>query len=52
VVSDKYTVAIEIGDGRPASFKITATPLTGTNQASDPVLTIDSNGTRTPPDKW
>jgi type IV pilus assembly protein PilE len=52
IVSDKYTVSLELGEGRPASFKVSATPLAGTNQAGDGVLTIDSNGTRTPGDKW
>jgi type IV pilus assembly protein PilE len=51
-VSDKYTIAIELADGPPATFKITATPVAGSNQAGDGALTIDQAGTRTPGDKW
>jgi type IV pilus assembly protein PilE len=52
VVSDKYTIAIDLADGPPATFTITATPIAGTNQAGDGTLTIDQAGTRTPGDKW
>jgi type IV pilus assembly protein PilE len=51
-VSDKYTIAIDLADGPPATFTITATPIAGTNQAGDGALTIDQAGTRTPGDKW
>jgi type IV pilus assembly protein PilE len=51
-VSDKYTVTIALADGPPATFKISATPIAGTNQAGDGVLAIDNAGTRTPGDKW
>lgn len=51
-VAAKYTIRIDTDDGPPPSFKITATPIPGTNQAADPELTIDSTGARTPADKW
>jgi type IV pilus assembly protein PilE len=51
-VSSKYTITVDLVDGPPAGFTITATPVTGTNQAGDGVLTIDQAGTRTPGGKW
>jgi type IV pilus assembly protein PilE len=51
-VSDKYTVTIDLVDGPPAGFTITATPIVGTNQAADGALTIDNAGARTPDNKW
>mgnify|MGYP003340897548 CR=1 FL=1 len=44
--------AIDASAGPPPGFTITARPKTGTVQASDPVLTIDQAGTKTPADKW
>jgi type IV pilus assembly protein PilE len=51
-VGDKYTIEIEVEDGPPASYIISATPVQGGPQADDVALTIDSAGTRTPSDKW
>jgi len=49
-VSSKYTILIEVQDGPPPSYVITATP-TGT-QAQDGALTIDNSGTKSPGNKW
>jgi type IV pilus assembly protein PilE len=51
-VSAYYTITITVGDGAPPSFTATATPISGTAQASDPTLTIDSTGSKTPAEKW
>jgi type IV pilus assembly protein PilE len=51
-VSAKYDIGIEVSDGPPSTFVITATPKTGTNQAGDGKLTIDNAGARTPEAKW
>jgi type IV pilus assembly protein PilE len=51
-VASKYTIAITLADGPPAAFTITATPITGTNQAGDGTLSITSTGARAPSDKW
>ena len=53
-VSKHYTVAVTVGTA-PPSFTITATPIAGSPQANDgPVstLTLGSDGTKTPTDKW
>lgn len=49
-VSDNYDITIDLQDGPPATFKITATAKG--NQLSDGDLTIDSSGARTPSSKW
>lgn len=36
----------------PPGFTVTATPLSGTSQSSDGALTLDSNGAKSPPEKW
>jgi type IV pilus assembly protein PilE len=51
-VSAKYTIRIDVTAGPPATYTLTATPITGTSQASDVTLTIDNSGARTPSDKW
>ena len=51
-VSAYYTITITVGDGAPPSFTATATPISGTAQASDPTLTINSTGSKTPAEKW
>ena len=51
-VSSKYTITIAPLAGPPASFKITAHPVTGSSQDGDGDLTIDEAGNRTPSDKW
>jgi type IV pilus assembly protein PilE len=47
-----YTIAIDVSAGPPPSFTLTATPKTGTTQASDSTLTLDSTGAKTPSGKW
>ncbi|MFC0254503.1 type IV pilin protein [Massilia consociata] len=51
-VAAKYTIEIDLEDGPPQRFTITATPKAGSTQADDGVLGIDNAGTRTPGDKW
>lgn len=51
-VSDYYTIRIEVQQGSPASFVISATPIAGKRQADDGTLSIDSTGKKTPADKW
>jgi type IV pilus assembly protein PilE len=45
-VSPYYTVAITLGNGTSPTFTVTATPVSGTTQASDGTLTIDQAGNR------
>lgn len=49
-VASKYNYAIALGGGAVPFYTITFTP-TGT-QASDGNLTINSDGVKTPADKW
>lgn len=51
-VSKYYTITIAVTAGPPPTFVATATPKAGTAQASEPVLTINNVGTKTPPEKW
>ena len=51
-VSAWYTIAIAVVDGPPSTFTITATPVAGTSQEDDGVLSIDSAGTKLPGSKW
>lgn len=51
-VTKYYTITLAVGDGAPPTFTATATPDSGTDQASDPTLTIDNTGKKTPADKW
>ena len=51
-VTKYYTITLAVGDGAPPTFTATATPNSGTAQASDPTLTIDNTGKKTPADKW
>lgn len=51
-VSARYTVTIAVVDGPPSTYTITATPVTGSTQDGDGVLSIDSAGTRLPSTKW
>jgi type IV pilus assembly protein PilE len=51
-VSSYYTITIAVGDGSPPSFTATATPVSGSAQASDPTLTLSNTGAKTPADKW
>ncbi len=49
-VSTYYTISIATAT-TPPTFTLTATPKAGP-QASDPVLTIDNSGVKTPSTKW
>lgn len=49
-VGAKYSYAISLGSGSVPSFTITFTPIG--SQASDGVLKLDSEGTKTPAGKW
>jgi type IV pilus assembly protein PilE len=51
-VSTYYSVTLSATAGPPPSFTITATPLTGSSQASDGPLTINSSGAKTPSNVW
>ncbi|MDB5755695.1 MAG: pilus assembly protein [Massilia sp.] len=51
-VSAWYTVTIDVAAGPPSTYTITATPVAGSKQVADGVLTIDSTGARLPSSKW
>ncbi len=46
-VSAAYTVAVTTVAGPPPTFTITATPIAGSRQAGDGVLSIDNTGAKT-----
>jgi type IV pilus assembly protein PilE len=48
----RYTVTSPLVAGPPPGYTITATPVAGTAQASDGVLTLNNLGAKTPADKW
>jgi type IV pilus assembly protein PilE len=45
-----FTASASVGP--PASFTLTATPVAGTSQVSDGILTLASDGTKSPANKW
>ena len=47
-----YTFSITKDDGPPPGYTITATPVSGTRQAQDGALTLNSQGVKTPAAKW
>lgn len=51
-VQSFYTLQISVSPSLPPSYTATATPIAGTAQASDGPLTLGSDGTRLPADKW
>jgi type IV pilus assembly protein PilE len=51
-VSKYYDISIKIADGPPPTFTVTATPKSGTAQATDVTLSIDNTGKKLPADKW
>jgi type IV pilus assembly protein PilE len=51
-VAKNYTIAIVASDGPPPTFRITATPIPGSGQASDGALSIDQAGAKLPANKW
>jgi type IV pilus assembly protein PilE len=51
-VSKYYDISIELQDGPPPAFTVTATPKSGSPQVSDGTLSINSIGVKLPADKW
>jgi type IV pilus assembly protein PilE len=51
-VSTYYTIAIVPAVGPPPTFTASATPLAGTAQSGDVVLTINNTGVKTPTGTW
>ena len=51
-VARHYTIAIAVQAGPPPSFTVTATPIIGKAMAGEQVLSINSNGDKTPPELW
>ncbi|MEH6436620.1 type IV pilin protein [Massilia sp. DD77] len=51
-LAGKYDIEIELDDGPPQAFTMTATPVDGSVQDGDATLSINQAGTRTPGDKW
>lgn len=51
-VAAKYTITIDVQDGPPPAFTITATPVVGSNQQADGTLQIDNTGLKSPSNKW
>jgi type IV pilus assembly protein PilE len=47
-----YTFSITKDNGPPPAYTITATPVSGTRQAQDGALTLNSQGVKTPAAKW
>jgi len=51
-VSSYYTPSITIATTTVPAFTITFAPISGTVQASDGTLTLNSDGAKAPADKW
>jgi type IV pilus assembly protein PilE len=51
-VSKHYDIAINVEEGPPPAFTVTATPKVGSAQAADATLSINSAGQKLPADKW
>jgi type IV pilus assembly protein PilE len=52
-VSSFYDIVIStVPTATPPTFLITATPKSGTRQANDGAITLDSTGTKAPAGKW
>lgn len=52
-VADKYTLTVDApSTAVPPGYTIRMTPITGGAQASDGELTLNSQGVKTPADKW
>jgi type IV pilus assembly protein PilE len=51
-VSSKYTPSIAIVTSTVPAFTITFAPISGTIQASDGTLTLNSDGVKAPTGKW
>ncbi|MES1942549.1 general secretion pathway protein H [Salinisphaera sp. PC39] len=51
-VGEYYSVTLTRQAGPPPTFTVTATPKSGTMQASEPTLTLTSAGKKTPAEAW
>lgn len=51
-VGSYYTVTFEVGTATLPVFTVTAAPLTGSPQASDGALSLNSSGVKSPTGKW
>lgn len=51
-VQSFYALQISVSPSLPPSYTATATPIAGTAQANDGPLSLSSDGTRLPADKW
>jgi len=51
-VARHYTVTVAVVAGPPPGYTLTATPVAGTVQASDPTLSIDATGAKSPAGAW
>lgn len=51
-ISTYYQISVTASEGPPPSFTITATPVSGSAQASDVTLSIDNTGNKLPAGKW
>lgn len=51
-LAGRYSFQITADASMPPSYTATATPVAGSPQAVDGPLSITSEGTRLPPDKW
>jgi type IV pilus assembly protein PilE len=51
-VSNYYNMQVTLVAGPPPGYTITATPIAGTMQAGDGILTLNNTGVKTPPVKW
>jgi type IV pilus assembly protein PilE len=51
-VTQYYTLSIAVTAGPPPTFTVSATPISGSTQASDGTLSIDQAGNKLPAGKW
>lgn len=51
-ISTVYDWDIAVASGTPPTFTISFTPVSGRSQASDGVLSLTSEGVKSPADKW
>ena len=51
-IAQYYAIIVTVVAGPPPTFTIQGVPLGGTIQASDPILTLNQAGQKTPVDKW
>ena len=51
-VAKVYTVTVSAPGGTPPTYTITATPISGSIQATDGTLSLTSAGVKSPANKW